>query len=55
MEIYCREDEDSMNTYAEGNFLKGLFWGSVLSLILWISVIGWIKLVFQTFKHLPMY
>jgi len=44
-----------MNTYAEGNFLKGLFWGSVLSLILWISVIGWAGLVFQAFEGFSMY
>lgn len=44
-----------MNTYAEGNFLKGFLWGSVLSLILWISFIGWIKIVFHAFKSLPIY
>lgn len=40
-----------MNTHTEGNFLKGLFWGSVLSCILWVSLIGWLKLLFQVFKY----
>jgi hypothetical protein len=29
----------------EGNFFKGLFWGSVLSIPLWLSFFGWIKII----------
>jgi hypothetical protein len=34
-------------TYATDNhFFKGLFWGSVLTVPLWLSFFGWAKLIF---------
>jgi hypothetical protein len=32
----------------EGDFLKGLLYGTTLSISLWISLIGWIKLIIST-------
>lgn len=32
----------------EGNFLKGLLFGTSLSIPLWISFIGWIKLIINS-------
>jgi hypothetical protein len=29
----------------EGNFTTGLFWGTTLSIPLWISFVGWIKII----------
>ncbi|MDQ0271245.1 hypothetical protein J2S17_003133 [Cytobacillus purgationiresistens] len=29
-----------------GNIFKGLMWGSFFSSILWISLFGWIKIIF---------
>lgn len=31
--------------YEEGNFLKGLTWGIMLSIPLWLSFFGWIKII----------
>jgi len=30
----------------DGNFFVGLFWGVLFSIILWISLIGWWKIIF---------
>lgn len=32
--------------YKEGNILVGVFWGAVLSIMLWFSFFGWIKLLY---------
>jgi len=29
----------------QGNFLVGLFWGTSLSVPLWVAFFGWLKLV----------
>ncbi|CAG9612137.1 hypothetical protein BACCIP111899_01309 [Bacillus rhizoplanae] len=29
----------------DGNFFVGLLWGSLFSIILWMSLIGWIKIL----------
>jgi hypothetical protein len=40
-------------TYETDNsFFKGLFWGSVLSIPLWLSFFGWVKLIFGIFFDL---
>jgi hypothetical protein len=31
----------------KGSFLTGLFWGTSLSTVLWVSFFGWIKLLIQ--------
>jgi hypothetical protein len=31
----------------EGNFFLGLFWGGMISIPLWISFFGWVKLVIR--------
>ncbi|SMQ75989.1 hypothetical protein SAMN05444673_2601 [Bacillus sp. OV166] len=33
--------------YEEGNFLKGLLFGTSLSIPLWISFLGWLKMIIQ--------
>lgn len=30
-----------------GNFVRGLYWGVLLSVPLWISLFGWVKLVLR--------
>ncbi len=30
---------------SEGNVFEGIFWGSLLSFPLWLSLIGWVKLL----------
>lgn len=32
--------------YENGSFVKGMFWGVLLSVPLWISVFGWVKLLY---------
>lgn len=32
--------------YEEGRFHIGLIWGTIFSIPLWISIIGWIKIIF---------
>lgn len=34
---------------AEGHFFKGVIYGSILSLILWMSFFGWIKIIILYF------
>jgi hypothetical protein len=29
----------------ESHFFQGLFWGSLLSIPLWLSFFGWVKLI----------
>ena len=29
----------------EGNLFAGLFWGALFSIPLWISIIGWVRLL----------
>jgi hypothetical protein len=29
----------------EGNFIVGMYWGTLLSIPLWVSFFGWVKLV----------
>jgi hypothetical protein len=29
----------------EGNIIVGLFWGTLFSIPLWISIVGWVKLL----------
>lgn len=29
----------------EGNFFKGLLWGIALSIPLWVSIAGWMKII----------
>jgi hypothetical protein len=33
----------------ENTFLKGLLWGTTLSIPLWLSIIGWIKWTYLYF------
>ncbi|MGG5736891.1 hypothetical protein [Bacillus cereus group sp. IBL03679] len=33
------------------NFIVGLFWGSLLSVALWISFFGWMKIVIPHLHH----
>ncbi|MEX0417852.1 hypothetical protein [Bacillus sp. C30] len=35
----------------DGNFFVGLFWGSVFSIILWISFFSWIKILLKYIHH----
>lgn len=35
----------------KGNFVVGMFWGTALSIPLWLSFFGWIKLI-ATFVYL---
>ncbi len=35
---------DPMQHEETGNLFKGLLWGSLLSMPIWFSVFGWIKL-----------
>lgn len=35
------------NEEKEGNFFVGLFWGTIISVPLWIAIIGWYKLLFR--------
>ncbi|WP_166653139.1 hypothetical protein [Paenibacillus massiliensis] len=30
----------------EGSFTTGIIWGLVLSAVLWVSIIGWISMLF---------
>ncbi len=30
----------------DGNIFEGLYWGTLLSIPLWISFLGWLKLLF---------
>jgi hypothetical protein len=41
---------DSYET--ETNFFKGLFWGSILSIPLWLSFFGWVKLMIDFINYL---
>jgi hypothetical protein len=34
----------------DGNFFKGLFWGATLSVPLWLSFFGWVKLILEVIK-----
>lgn len=37
--------------YAEdGNFFKGLMWAVLLSIPLWVSIFGWIKIISSFFS-----
>ncbi|ADF39082.1 hypothetical protein BMD_2234 [Priestia megaterium DSM 319] len=29
----------------QGNFLKGLFWGTLFSIPIWISLFGWFRIL----------
>jgi hypothetical protein len=29
----------------EGNIIVGLFWGTLFSIPLWISIFGWVKII----------
>ncbi len=31
--------------HSDGSFSVGLFWGTLLSVPLWISILGWLKIV----------
>jgi hypothetical protein len=31
----------------EGSFVTGLYWGILLSVPLWISLVGWVKLILR--------
>ncbi|WP_176518849.1 hypothetical protein [Bacillus wiedmannii] len=35
----------------EGDFFVGLFWGSLFSVILWISFFGWLKILTLHFHN----
>jgi hypothetical protein len=30
---------------SDGHFFKGLFWGTILSVPIWLSLFGWVKLI----------
>jgi hypothetical protein len=31
----------------EGNFVVGMYWGLLLSLPLWVSLLGWVRLIWK--------
>lgn len=31
----------------EGRFATGILWGTLISVVLWISIIGWIMAIFK--------
>lgn len=35
----------------EENFFKGMLWASLLSIPLWVSFFGWLKLTVRFFCH----
>lgn len=35
----------------EENFFKGMLWASLLSIPLWLSFFGWLKLTIRLFNH----
>ena len=39
------EDLLELEEHEEGNLFIGLFYGTVLSVPLWISLFGWIKII----------
>ena len=34
----------------ENYFLKGMFWGTTISIPLWISFVGWMKIMMNVVK-----
>lgn len=39
------EKAEHVEYYEEGNFIKGFFWAITLSIPLWLSFFGWIKII----------
>lgn len=35
-----------MDENKDGNLIKGLFWASLLSIPLWLSLIGWVQIIY---------
>lgn len=38
------EESEHLEYLVEGDFAKGFLWGITLSIPLWVSIFGWIKI-----------
>jgi hypothetical protein len=41
-----------VNTMHEDNFFKGMAWATLLSVPLWLSFFGWMKITLRFLSHL---